>query len=510
VDHRPRGARPSIDFLLKHIFRVKARYNEAVADALGGATQGDATMAPYRAFVRRLFEVPGQRPSAAATLLAGAAACHCRLLQSVAARVHHDPGEALDAMLATLADGTNPVGPGPILNHPLLVEALHAMAPEDPELRAWDEATAPDPRCPALGSARQGHAKLNNVAWAFLLRRRPTWCGQLDLCTDALGFLRFPFSDWSLWLRAAPNGHEGVLAHAIVTISLESRSVHWSLAGEPGAPFLVMARPDCWRLLVANDPRLSLDRLAFPNPVVRPRLLYATPLGDSGLRYEPVGFDDESFAAHAGLTGALIQALLDALQKNASAIHDELVRYVTAIRGYELPARSDQTLCSFSMPTLPGIMNINIVYSQDHQPVLSPFCFTWLGHELGHTKHYLIDDVAYGAGRCFLRNPADRTGPLPRYRRPLAVRTLFQIPFVHLYELALLTAFLEGGFAGLPWDVVEDPVAFGEDLVAEICEAFDLIEQWADVTALGRVAVAHLRALFERALAHWRESACVI
>jgi hypothetical protein len=265
-----------------------------------------------------------------------------------------------------------------------------------------------------------------------------------------------------------------------------------------------MSRPDCWRLVVANDSGLSLAQFQFPNPAVRPRLLYATPLGGSSLHYEPVGFDDETFVAHGGMTGALVQAMLDAFQNNAPAIHDELVRYVTAIRGYELPASSDQTLGSFSVPSQPGIININIVYSADHQPLLSPFCFTWLGHELGHTKHYLIDDTAYDAGWCFLRNPGDRTGPLPRYHRPLAVRTLFQIPYVHLYELASLTAFLERGFAGLPWDLAEDPIAFGEDLVAEIREAFDLIEQWADVTALGQVAMAHFRALYERALAHWR------
>lgn len=148
-------------------------------------------------------------------------------------------------------------------------------------------------------------------------------------------------------------------------------------------------------------------------------------------------------------------------------------------------------------------MNINIIYSGDDQPMLDPFCFTWLGHELGHTKHYLIDDAAHEAGWCFLRNPGDRTAPIPRYQRSLAVRTLFQIPYVHLYELALLMAFLERGFAGLPWDVVENPMAFGDDLVAEIREAFDLIGECADLTALGEAAVDHFRALYEGAIAHW-------
>jgi hypothetical protein len=462
-------------------------------------------MAPCRDFVRRLFETPGGPPTAAEPLLAGAAACHRRLL-CVAARGCQGPGDARDALLATLAEGTDPDHPCPILNHPLLIEALHAMAPVDPELRAWDELTSPaDPGCPAdgAGPAAHGPEKLNNVAWASLLRRTPAWCGQLDLCTDAMGFLRFPFSDWSLWLRDAAAGREEVLADAVVTVSLGPESVRWSLAAEPGAPFLVMPRPDCWRLVVANDPRLSPDRLVFPNPSVRPRLLYATPLRDPGPRYEPVGFDDESFEAHAGLTGALVGALFDAIETNAPAVHDELVRYETAIRGYEFAPALGQTLASFSVPTLPGIMNVNIVYTPDHQPLLSPFCFTWLGHELGHTKHYLIDDAAYGEGWRFLLNPGDRTGPLPRYQRPLAVRTLFQLPYTHLYELALLSAFLEGGFARLPWDVVEDPLDFGDDLLAEIGEAFDLIEQWADLTEPGRMAVVHLQALYEEALDHW-------
>jgi hypothetical protein len=165
--------------------------------------------------------------------------------------------------------------------------------------------------------------------------------------------------------------------------------------------------------------------------------------------------------------------------------------------------QSGQTLASFSLPTQPGILNINVAYSHDDQPILSPFCFTWIGHELGHTKHYLIDDAAYQAGRCFVRNPGDWTGTLPRYGRRLAVRTVFQIPYTHLYELALQIAFLERGFAGLPWDVEDDPLEFGDDLVAEIGEAFQLIGEWAELTPCGREAVDHLRLLYDQALSRW-------
>src|SRR5262249_32700336 len=159
---------------------------------------------------------------------------------------------------------------------------------------------------------------------------------------------------------------------------------------------------------------------------------------------------------------------LSAIQRNSPAIYAEMGLYLTTIRGFELPAGPDRTLASFSTPTLPGVMSFNVVYTPDHQPLLDPFCFTWLGHELGHTKHYLIDDAAHEAGWSFLRNPGDRTGPIPRYQRSLAVRTVFQITYVHIYELELMTAFVRNDFAGLPWDIPDDPLTVGDDLVAEI------------------------------------------
>jgi hypothetical protein len=462
-------------------------------------------MTACRAFVRRLFAPPGQGPgSSAGPLLDGAAACHRRLLLGAAARIPDGPGEVLDALLGTLADAACPRRARALLNHPLLVDALHALAPEDPDLRAWDEATCPpDPDGPAFAPAAHGRARLNNVAWPLLLRRAPGWCGRVELGADALGFVRFPTSDWSVWLRTTSPESAGLLAHAVVAVAADPERVSWSLAEEPSNPFLVLGRRDCGRLVVAGDPGLSPDRLEFPHPTIRPRLLHATPLDDSGLRYEPAGFDDAGLAAHAGLTGALVQAILGAIGRNAPAIHAETGLYLRAIRGFELPSGPGGSVASFSTPNLPGILNLNVAYSPDDQPLLSPFCFTWIGHELGHTKHYLIDDAALEVGWRFVRNPGDRTGPLPRYGRSLAVRTLFQIPYVHLYELALLAAFLERGFAGLPWDVADDPLAFGDDLAAEIREAFALIDAWADLTPPGEAAVAHLQVLSEPALARW-------
>src|SRR5262249_27313383 len=156
-------------------------------------------MSDLDALVRRLFETPGQRPTESSALRAGAADCHRSLLASVAARASDVPGDPLAALLASLAEVSTSDRTWPILNHPLLVNALHCLAPEVPELRAWDELTVPaepDQECLPSDPVVHGCEKLNNVAWPFLLRRSPSWCGRLDLCTDSLGFVRFPFSDW--------------------------------------------------------------------------------------------------------------------------------------------------------------------------------------------------------------------------------------------------------------------------------------------------------------------------
>src|SRR5207249_931724 len=136
-------------------------------------------------------------------------------------------------------------------------------------------------------------------------------------------------------------------------------------------------------------------------------------------------------------------------------------------------------------------------------PRLDPFCFTWFGHELGHTKDYLIDTILYKEGLVLLRNAADRTEPIPRYGRSLSVRTLFQVPYVHLYEWALLMDFWDAGFRGLPWDATAGVAAAGDDLAAEIREAFALIEERADLTPAGAAALAHFHEFFDRAEARW-------
>jgi hypothetical protein len=93
---------------------------------------------------------------------------------------------------------------------------------------------------------------------------------------------------------------------------------------------------------------------------------------------------------------------------------------------------------------------------------------------------------------------------IARYGRIMPVRTLMQIPYTHLYEWILLIEFLEGDFAGLPWTIDEDPIAFGDDIRAEIEEAFDRIEGNVRLSEAGTLALARLHELYGEVLARWR------
>ena len=197
-------------------------------------------------------------------------------------------------------------------------------------------------------------------------------------------------------------------------------------------------------------------------------------------------------------------ALVDAIELNAPQIHTQLCQCIRTIQGFEVLPCAKGHLASFSVATCPGVMGFNVEYTSRDEPQLSPYCFMWLGHELGHTLHYLIDDVAYLHGWRFLENPGDTTPMIPRYGRGLPVRTLFQVPYVHLFEWWLLMRFQEGGFAGLPWQMGDDAVAIGDDLCDEISEAFELIHQYARLTATGQAVLARLAELVADAHSHWR------
>jgi hypothetical protein len=384
-----------------------------------------------------------------------------------------------------------------LLCHPLFIEGLHTLAPFSAVLQHWHESVAtPDPPGPPLPATR---ACLGNVALVVQLRADRHWRGEQDLCTDVLGRIGFPFSDWSLALKTV---REEPLASQAVRLMLDHDQACWRLADMAGMPFLIMSRADCVRMIAQNEDPLDLHQLCYPSSGVKPRLQRASPLGRSPIRYDPVAFQD--FQAHAGLTGGLVKRLLAAIRRNAPPVYRELCAFIHSIRGFEFPLSSQGAVASFSDPTLPGVMGINVAYTPQHEPRLDPYCFTWIGHELGHTKDYLNDNILYGRGQALVDNPAEGAGLIPRYGRSLAVRTLIQVPYVHLYEWALLMDFWEAGFRGLPWPMSGDTAAVGDDLAAEIEEAFVLIEERANLTPLGVAALDHFRELFAQALARWQ------
>ncbi len=133
--------------------------------------------------------------------------------------------------------------------------------------------------------------------------------------------------------------------------------------------------------------------------------------------------------------------------------------FVSAIRGWELPPAVYGTLHSFSDPTLPRVMGFNVLCTAQDEPQISSFCFTWFGHELGHTKSYLIETILHVLGLSLTPVHGGYTRIMQRYGRRLPIRTLLQIPCTHLYEWVLLTRALEQRFSALPWTVSDDPIA---------------------------------------------------
>ena len=172
--------------------------------------------------------------------------------------------------------------------------------------------------------------------------------------------------------------------------------------------------------------------MKFCDGPLRPRFERASRLGDTSIRYESITGDTS--AEHAELTGGIVSALLAAIERNAPHIHTQLCQSIRTIQGFELPRYSGGQIESFSVPTSPGVIGFNVPYTLRGEPRLSPYCFMCLGHELGHTLHYLIDNVAFMHGWRFLENPGETTPAIVRYGRSLSVRTLFQIPYVHLFE----------------------------------------------------------------------------
>ena len=461
--------------------------------------------------------MPGDRTQRTDQILGRAAEAHRRLLSCAAAEATNTrrPAGWLPAAIASLLDHFTSVAANPpnaaspgrafvrrFLVDPAFVEGLHRATALSPALAEWHRRVA-EPSIANIAppaDAESAH-RLGNSLLPLLLRVDPHWRGEVALRTDVYGRLRFPLCDWSIALSRTAAGPGCVLSDDLVTASLTRREVRLALGDTPGGTLLVMPRDEWLRMIVANDAQLDGDRIRLQTADVTARLQHAGPLPGRRVRYEPVRLANGN--DHFALTGGIIAALLGALGRHSLAIAREFDTLMSTVRGWELPAAAYGTIQSFSDPTLPRVMALNVPYGRGDEPRLCPFCFTWLGHELGHTKSYLIETILHVRGEALTTNQADYTEVIPRYGRALSLRTVLQVPYTHLYEWTLLMDFWQAGFRGLPWGGPADVVALGEDLAAEIEEAFALIDERALLTPLGVAALRHFHELFARAQARW-------
>jgi hypothetical protein len=456
----------------------------------------------HHALVRQLFAPPGAAGAPTRHLLAQAAAAHARLLGSMAA----GDGRQLDGLCQTVGEylrgSASAAEKRQVLDDPEFVEALHALAGSSAALAAWDAGVAAGCGAATAERAPSACGRLGNVALAVLLRRRRGWCGQIELASDEYGRVHLPFSDWTLVLPDERSGRQELFAHQKLMLELGAHEVEW-LAGHDLRTLVRMPRKLFDAMFIENRPIATAAGIEWCGGGPRPRFQRAVRLGHSGIRFEAIAGD--KCVDHAELTGGIVEILIAAMEQNAPGIYGQLCQCIRTIRGFELPGYAAGHIESFSVPTSPGIIGFNVSYTAGGEPRLSPYSFMCLGHELGHTMHYLIDDVAYLHGWRFVENPADMTPVIARYGRSLRVRTLFQIPYVHLFEWWLLILFLRERFAGLPWRNFDNTYAVGEDVRSEIEESFELLALHARVTQAGAAVVERLRELVDEADRQWRE-----
>lgn len=461
---------------------------------------------PYRALARQLFAPPGAAGAQTRHLLAQAAAAHARLLSSAITLREQQLAVLRDFIGVYLHGPASAIEKRQLLDDPEFVEALHALAGASRDLAAWDDnfSAGCEPRTDSAASDRAPPAcgRLGNVALALLLRCRPDWCGRIELESDEFGRVHLPLTDWIVVLADEGSAGRDLFAHQKLILELTPQHVDW-LAADDRRPLVRIPREWFNRTFIENQPITSASGVRWTGARPTPRFQQATHLGHSEIRFEAITSGDGD--NHAALTGGIIETLVAAIEQNAPGIYGQLCQCIRRIRGFELPGTGAGYIESFSVPTSPGIIGFNVSYTAAGQPRLSPYAFMQLGHELGHTLHYLIEDAAYLHHLQFLENPGESTPVIPRYGRSLRMRTLFQIPYVHLFEWWLLIEFRRANFAGLPWQNFEAPQEIGEDIRSEIEESFDLLDSHARPTLTGRAVIDRMRELVEEAESQWRE-----
>jgi hypothetical protein len=456
-------------------------------------------------FVARLFAMPGDRDRSAEPLLGRAAKAHRRLLDCAATeQTASGPANRLLPRISALIERlSDPLRRRRFLVDPAFVEGLHRAIAVSRILSEWHQHVA-QPSIANVGPPATGEAthRLGNSLLALLLYNNPYWCGRIGLRTDLYGRLRFPLSDWSIALTRRGDGPVCVLADELIVAQFTRQEVQLSLETQTDHGLLIIPRQDWLRMFVANDPAVDGEDIAYLSSAVSTRFQFAGPIPGWHVRYEPVSFGETD--AHFALTGGLIAAVLGAIRRHSRRIADEFNILMSSVRGWELAAQDYGTIQSFSDPTQPRVMSINVPYAADETPRICPLCFTWFGHELGHTKSYLIETILHVGGQRLCTNAAEYTDVIERYGRPLSLRTVLQIPYTHLYEWVLLMDVVEKEFVALPWRIEENPADFGKEIHAEIVEAFDRIEGEARLTPCGHAAVAQLQELTHRAQARWQ------
>jgi hypothetical protein len=453
-------------------------------------------------FVSQAFCMPG-KPAAATDLRRDAAESHRHIMDEVVQEDSRREKKTVNLITDILE--TRSTAETSILCHPLLVEALHSIADRHASLKRWHLFLASPSMLDIVATPdTKFSSSLGNILFALQLHAvgHDTEARLVELGTDLFGRIRFPFSPWNITVQRCAQGETRVLSRKRIVLTLEPARVLWFLDDEQSKPFLITTRKDCVALVTGTLNDLDPRQVAFPHPGIRPSIQRTTPLGRSGVSYDPISFQD--FDAHAGMTGAVVDEVLAAVELHSPGIYHEFCNYMTTVRGFELPADDCGTVGSFSDPTLPGVMSINIPYNSDDEPCISPYCFTWFGHELAHTKVYFAESIAYQRGWHFATNRTEQTELLPRYGRQLPVRTLIQVPYVHLYEWVLLMDFMAGGLHQIPWRMEGDPKAIGDDLQNEIKESFGCIGRCADLTSLGKITMSHVHDLFDDASERWR------
>lgn len=383
------------------------------------------------------------------------------------------------------------------LTSPFLAESLHALAAGNPELRKWHRCVATPSVNDVVTPDPDDAGYLGVWIVALSLRANSRQCGRFAIRSDLLGRIRFPGTTWRIHVCDAQTGE--ALSRELIMLTLDQERVEFHQP-DCEAPFLTLPRSSFLRLLANLQDHLDYDLATTESMNAEVKRLCK--FGSSQVRYAPAHFP--ATPDHAEDVRHLIEQILMAMQDFSPEMYEEFCQYIRSVRGFEIEQFEGKVIGSFSDPTQPGVMNMNVTFLDD-APLLDPFCFTWFGHELAHTRNYMIDTVTYDRGEAFVLNRADMTPKIHRYGRRLPVRTLVQIPYVHLYEWELLMDAYEMGLQQLPWVNQQDPVAVVEEIRAEIADGFQLIDQHANLTPLGKVAIEHQENLYRQSKRRWSQ-----